>query len=340
MINNNKNINSQISQTENLSQVDLRVIRNAPILVVNCSYPHYNLAIEKVKGYASKAVQVRSLDDFFTPEYEAIFLSAIFSWDVPFLIKQGRVALEAGKKIFVGGGGAYRQKNLIKKELGVEVHYKVIPELENVDQQFKMVYFTRGCVEKCWFCIVPKIEGNTVTLNRISKPAPMLLDNNLSEIPFEYAEYIVEKYLQSDIKKVDANSGFEPKGIDEKTVKLWNQLPLISWRVGFDELAEEKQWVESVRVIKEFSKKPIRVYSMIGHETIEQCRYRCEKIISMGCEPVPQAYIALDALRKEPKIMHDWTLEKLKHFQRFYYRAALWRGRKLEDYNQWRRISA
>ena len=71
---------------------------------------------------------------------------------------------------------------------------------------------------------------------------------------------------------------------------------------------------------------------MIGHEPIEQCRYRCEKVIELGCEPVPQAFIRQNAKEKVPEVMHDWTPQKLNDFQRFFYQPALWRKLKLEDY--------
>jgi len=280
------------------------------------------------------AEEVRRLDDMFV-EYDVACISAIFSWDVPRLIEQARIALEVGKRVMVGGGGTYQHRHWIKRELGIEAHWQTHAELDGVEAQFKMVYFTRGCVEKCWFCIVPKIEGGRITLNRASNPAPLLLDNNLSEIPREYQEYIVERYLSSDVGRVDANSGFEPKGITTELVELWSRIPLLYWRIGFDEIAEEKAWEESVRTIKETSKKKVRVYCMIGHEPIDQCRYRCERIIAMGCEPVPQAFIPLSAMRKEPKLMHDWTADRLRQFQRFYYRPHLWRGSKLEDYERW-----
>lgn len=158
------------------------------------------------------------------------------------------------------------------------------------------------------------------------------MDNNLSELPAEYQEFIVERYLKDGITSVDANSGFEPKGVNNYVVSLFNQLPLRWWRIGFDEIGEEKQVLEAIRVIKSISKKTVRVYTMIGHEPIEQCRYRCEKVISMGCEPVPQSYIKLGALNKIPDVQHDWDLMKLRDFQRFFYQPALWRKLKLEDY--------
>jgi len=311
------------------------VIDAEKILLVNCSKPNYNLAIEKMKVYFGDRAEIgQQFDrtDMFQQHFDAVVLSVIFSWDVPFAIRQAKEALAAGKKVLIGGGGTMVQRGYIERETGIKPIYRVVPELEEVDSRFKMVYFTRGCVETCSFCIVPKIEGQAITLNKRSYPAKVLMDNNLSELPSEYQEYIVEKYLSEGISSVDANSGFEPKGINEYVVNLFNKLPLRWWRIGFDTIDEEKQVLESIRVIKSISKKTIRIYTMIGHEPIEQCRYRCEKVISMGCEPVPQSYIKLGALNKIPDVQHDWDLVKLRDFQRFFYQPALWRKLKLEDY--------
>jgi hypothetical protein len=314
------------------------VIQGNKILLINCSQPHYNLAIEKMKVYyGDRATEVRSLVDtmlfgIVVDDYDGVCLSVIFSWDVPFAIREAKIAKAHNKRVMIGGGGTMVQRAYIERETGITPIYKTVPELEAVDGRFKMVYFTRGCVEKCSFCIVPKIEGQNIILNKKSHPAKVLMDNNLSELPSEYQEYIVERYLSDQINSVDANSGFEPKGISEYVVKLFDQLPMRWWRIGFDEIGEEKQFLESVRIIQSFSKKKIRAYTMIGHEPIDQCKYRCDKVISLGCEPVPQAYIKLGALNKIPDVQHDWNLLKLKDFQRFYYQPALWRKNKLEDY--------
>src|SRR3989304_1123087 len=103
MNNKAENKKLKISSAKNISQVDLRVMQNTPSYLINCSYPNYNLAIEKAKVYAPEAKEVRRLDDFFTSEYETVFLSAIFSWHIPFLISQAKIALDAGKNILIGG---------------------------------------------------------------------------------------------------------------------------------------------------------------------------------------------------------------------------------------------
>jgi hypothetical protein len=303
------------------------------ILLINCSYPNYNLGLEKMKVFfGPRARESRSLD-LFNQDCDGVILSAIFSWHVPFAIRQAQAAINMGKKVIIGGGGTYQLRHWIQKETGLTPYFKPHADLERVDAQFKMVYFTRGCIEHCFFCIVPKIEGHAISINPVSRPARVLLDNNLSEIPRQYQEHIVEKYLSAGTKSVDANSGFEPKGITPEMVELFDKLPLRWWRVGFDELAEESQFIESIRVIKAHSKKPIRVYTMIGHEPIEACRYRCEKVIAMGCEPVPQPYIELRAKTKTPTVMHDWTDQSLRDFARFFYMPGLWRKLKLEDYS-------
>lgn len=309
------------------------MIEGTKILLVNCSKPNYNLAIDKMKiFYGDKAEIVDSVFDLFVPEHDGVCLSVIFSWDVPNAINQAKFSLSIGKKVMIGGGGTQQLHNWIKSETGIEPHYKVNQSLEDVEARFKMVYFTRGCVQNCYWCTVPRIEGHNVTMNYKSKPAKVLMDNNLSQIPSQFQEHIVENYLREGIASVDCNSGFEPLGITETVVKLFDRLPLRWWRMGFDVITEEKQFVEAVKIIQSISKKKIRAYTMIGHEPIEQCKYRCDKVIELGCEPVPQAYIKLNAKSKTPEVMHDWDERKLSDFQRFYYQPALWRKLKLEEY--------
>lgn len=227
------------------------MIDGKKILLINCSFPHYNLAIDKMKiFYGEKAIEVRSVTDIFHQDFDGVCLSVIFSWDVPLAIEQAKIALGMGRLVMIGGGGTQQLHNYIKKETGIEPNYKIQSQLEDVEGRFKMVYFTRGCVQNCFFCTVPRIEGNQVTLNRKSNPAKVLMDNNLSQIPFDYKEYIVERYLHDKITSVDCNSGFEPQGIDEATVKLFDKLPMRWWRIGFDEIGEEKQVIEAIKMIQ------------------------------------------------------------------------------------------
>jgi hypothetical protein len=65
------------------------------ILLINCSKPNYNLAIEKMRiFFGSRATVVDTVMDLFVPEHDGVLLSVIFSWDVPFAIREAKASLD------------------------------------------------------------------------------------------------------------------------------------------------------------------------------------------------------------------------------------------------------
>ena len=67
---------------------------------------------------------------------------------------------------------------------------------------------SRGCPVGCWFCIVPKMEGKAFTTLPDFPVRPVLCDNNLSALPANYQQFIVDRYLSAGVPLLDANSGF------------------------------------------------------------------------------------------------------------------------------------
>jgi len=96
------------------------------------------------------------------------------------------------------------------------------------------------------------------------------------------------------------------------------------WRFGFDESTEGENVRRVFRVLKDVSPRKKQVYTMIGHEPFEVCMGRIRQVIEWGGEPYAQPYIKLNALKKEPQVRHDWTLQKLRWVQRWVNRH-LWR---------------
>ena len=87
----------------------MKMIDANKILLINCSYPNYNLAIEKMKVYfGDRCQEGRSVDELYNQDCDGVALSVIFSWDVPFAIEQAKKALAKGKKVIIGGGGTYK----------------------------------------------------------------------------------------------------------------------------------------------------------------------------------------------------------------------------------------
>jgi hypothetical protein len=69
-------------------------------------------------------------------------------------------------------------------------------------------------------------------------PRPILCDNNLSALPIEYQEHVIEKYRKFCVPLLDANSGFEPKTFDTETYLRWKTINKGAWRFAYDETKE------------------------------------------------------------------------------------------------------
>jgi hypothetical protein len=105
---------------------------------------------------------------------------------------------------------------------------------------YRMTFASRGCPVGCWFCIVPKLEGLTFTLNWDFLPAPILCDNNLSALPDDFQDHILARYAATGVKLADCNSGFEPRTFTEETYERWRPHYKGAWRFAFDVMSEER----------------------------------------------------------------------------------------------------
>src|SRR3546814_7978036 len=74
---------------------------------------------------------------------------------------------------------------------------------------------SEGCPVGCWYCVVPAMEGNSFTLLPEFTPRPVLTDNNLSALPSDFQQHIVDRYTAARVPLLAANSGFEPKTFDQ-----------------------------------------------------------------------------------------------------------------------------
>ena len=74
------------------------------------------------------------------------------------------------------------------------------------------------------------MEGRGFLLLPDFTPRPVPTDNNLSAVPADYQQYIIDRYRAAGVPLLDANSGFEPKTFDEDVFEWW--WPIIRDCVG------------------------------------------------------------------------------------------------------------
>lgn len=259
-------------------------------------------------------------------ENDTAFISVAFSWKLQEAYQRASWHKANGMDVRVGGGGCFYHQHYFDglAEYGGKVDALV---RHNSDA----TKASEGCPIGCYFCTVPNIEGKTFTLLPEFTPRPILCDNNLSALPEDYQDYIIQKYIDYGMVIQDANSGFEPKSFTEDTYNRWKKINCGAWRFAFDETCEEKDCARTVKILQKEPAGKKRVYVLIGNEPFDSCYHRILKVIEWGCEPHVQPVMALNTLEKKPMVKFDWTEKKLRDLARWSNRW-LWRSIKFEEY--------
>lgn len=269
--------------------------------------------------------------------------SVVFSTRLREMIEMIRLVKPHGE-VWIGGPAvtfSNTNRKFVVESTGVEPHFGIDNRFEQASGHFPMVYFSRGCpayTPACGQCPVPFIEGNKFRYYPDAHPAKLLLDNNLSALPVEYQEHIINRYRDwpGKLGKVDANSGFEPHSFTENTLLRWQKFPLQCWRFGYDDLTERDEALEMMRLLKYhgYMGEKVRVYTMIGNEPIADCVQRIREVIDFGFHPWPQRLRPLDWLGPDGTLpcRYDWDEPTLIAYQRFYSYRAFWGRLKPEEF--------
>lgn len=259
---------------------------------------------------------------------DTAYISIAFSWLVNKAYSRAIWLATNGYKVKVGGPGVFLNADKLKDVAEVGGKAEAL-----VRHNPNATIASRGCPMNCEFCIVPKMEGRKFTLLPDFIPRPILCDNNVSALPDDYQNFIIDKYKKAGVALLDINSGFEPHSFSDLTYKRWKPINKGAWRFAFDEMKEENVVKRMIKILADEPSGKKRVYVLIGNEPFEQCFERVTKIIEWGCEPHVQPMIPLNALTKSPLVQFDWTEQRLKDLARWANRW-IWRSAKFDEYKR------
>lgn len=260
-------------------------------------------------------------------------ISIAFTWHLEAARDRARWYRALGLKVRAGGPATFVRKTFLRDdvdELGGS--YPDAIALHNPQATIA----SRGCPVGCWFCIVPKMEGRDFTLLPEFPVRPILCDNNLSGLPADYQQFIVDRYKADGVPLLDANSGFEPRSFDREVFERWKPINRGPWRFAYDDMAERDHVYRVTQILTDVRSELKRVYVLIGNEPFDACMQRIREVLEWGCQPHVQPYIKLNALDKSPHIRFDWTPQKLADVARWANRR-LWKYTPFEQYDSSRR---
>jgi hypothetical protein len=244
-------------------------------------------------------------------------------------------------KIRVGGIYASIMPNRIKEEFPfVDVHiglfeqsekylpsYDILRSVEKWSDWDSSILFTsRGCIRKCPFCIVPRLEGkiravatNVQDFIYQGHKQVILWDNNFFASP-EWRSAI--KNLKETGLKIDFNQGLDARLIDEEKAGFLADLKISTIRMAYDSTGQRKIVENAINLIEQqgIRRKKIFFYVLYNFfdpnkksgDTPESFFSIIKEIAELGCVSYPMRFEPLDSLKKNRYISPKWTESQLE----------------------------
>lgn len=274
----------------------------AQVAVSNVSTPHSNLGAHKLTDWLrTQGHQVTAHEGdpgLFGDHPTHVSLSVLFSWQAP-LAAELAWRSKPHAEVCCGGPGMFALERWWQQQTGLTCHRGLDGRFECQRGDYRMTFASRGCPVNCHFCIVPRLEGTTLTLDWAFQPAPVLCDNNLSALPVDFQQHIIRRYQETETSLRDAPSGFEPQTFDADTSHRWQPILRGPWRFAFDTWDEEGAVHRMMQVLRQEPARRKQVYVLIGNEHMAACYARAQQVIAWGGEPSVQPLLPLNALRRD-----------------------------------------
>lgn len=221
---------------------------NIGLLAVDSNYP--NLALMKISNfYKKKGDTVEWYNPF--SSYDIVFMSKIFSFTPDY--RQYITNTDIIKK---GGTGYDIKECLDPKVEYIQPDYYIYP---SIPKNMAYGFLTRGCPNRCKWCVVPQKEGNIKPYMDIEEIAIdgrnniILMDNNI--LASEYGLSQIEKIIKLNLK-VDFNQALDARLVTHDIAKI---LAKVKWikriRFGCDTPSQIGDCERAISLIDKYGYK-------------------------------------------------------------------------------------
>jgi hypothetical protein len=269
-----------------------------------------NLALMKISAYHK--MQGDSVKWYNGIEYyDRVYMSKVFT----FTPDEGRVI--QGREVIRGGTG-YDVKSRLPDDIDnmQEVDYSIYP-----NYNYSVVFFSRGCIRSCPFCLVRRKEGHIrpVRANQLNPNGSHIevLDNNFFANPLwrDAVKILNETGQYVNLHGVDVRIMNEDQATALNSMKLKGSSIHIAWDNPKDDIIPRIK--EMSRHVKRYK---VTCYVLIGYwSTPEQDYERVIKLRELGVDPFVQPFRSYDNKRIPSQYEKDFAawVNKKERFNSF-----------------------
>lgn len=201
--------------------------------------------------------------------------------------------------------------------------YSLVP-LWNKRVGASIIFASRGCVRKCTFCAVPRIEGKLnsekESIRHLIWPGHkrvILFDNNFFASPCW--ETVLDEIEELNLS-VDFNQGLDARLVSDKVAKRISRLkidPCI--RFSYDDRNMGPSLNKAIKVLESFGVNPrkILVYALYNFtDTPQDLFERIKDTLKLGAVSYPMRYQPTNTLTKNAYVAPKWDKTRLEAVQK------------------------
>lgn len=229
-----------------------------------------NLAQMKIFAYhKARGDKVEIFNEFFRGEYDIVYSSKVFTFSAenPYLPANT-----------IKGGTGYGNFTDLPPEIdGAFPDYSIYPGID-----YAIGFLTRGCVNKCDFCVVPRKEGGIrpyCDISDIIRPDSdkvVLMDNNI--LACDHGLEQLEKISGMRVK-IDINQGMDLRLLTADIIQLFSKIKWISFiRFSCDCLAQVDRLREWYPLFKKYKMHNKLFLYFIVRSNIAEAETRIEEL--------------------------------------------------------------
>jgi len=264
-----------------------------------------NLALMKLSAFHKQKgdnVEFVTIGD-----YDKTYMSKVFTFSPEFVNGFGNYGE------VINGGTGFNKTNTLPDEIE---HLMPDYSLYKTDKAYG--FLTRGCPNKCQWCIVPKKEGSIkgnadITEFWNGQKEAVLLDNNVLASDFGLKQ--IEKIIDLGIK-IDFNQGLDARLIanNEDIAKL---LSRVKWakplRMACDQKSQMKYIEKATELLRKYNTTPKNYFIYLLVKDIEDAYERALFLEDLKLDPFAQPYRDFEnniLPTKEQKMFSRWVNHK------------------------------
>ena len=185
----------------------------------------------------------------------------------------------------------YLTPDTIKGGTGYDIHSELPSEVECMfpdysiypDCDYAIGYITRGCPNKCRWCVVPEKEGyikpyrKWQELVRPDSNKLVLMDNNI--LACEYGIQQLDELSRTDYK-IDLNQGMDARLVTDEIAQILSRLKWIKYiRFSCDTIGQIEHIVKTAELLQKYGVKPYRMFIyLLVTKDIDNASYRVEQL--------------------------------------------------------------